>query len=101
MYNPDNEKLKKYMRGEEGAAYLDWHAWLKDLSSSEIEELKNEVLSAESRAELSQYATQYYLHFCIDSNDDKARSIESDFVHAQIDDNPKEEIDLKQKQSFL
>jgi len=92
MYKPDIEKIKKYAYSDDGTGNIDWHAWLRELLPSEVKELEKEILDAISREELSQYARQYYLHLCIDSNDARARDIERDFVHAQLDNKPQEEI---------
>ena len=90
MYKPDTNKLKKYLRGS--AQHMDWHAWLRDLSETDRNQLIADVLSAKSRHELSDYARQYYLHFCTDTEDGELRSIEHDFVTAQLEDRPIEEV---------
>jgi hypothetical protein len=92
MYEPDSEKLKKYLRGSPEARHFDWHAWLHDLTPSEKEELRSEVLGAGSRAGLSDYGRQFYLHFCNNTEDEKLRSIEHAFVSAQIEGRPQEEV---------
>jgi hypothetical protein len=92
MYKPDNERIKKYILSSGEAEHFDWHAWLRDLSSAEREELRSEVLAAGSRSELSDYARQYYLHFCTDTEDEGLRAIEHDFVMAQMEDKPAQEI---------
>jgi hypothetical protein len=89
MYEPDESKLRKYRSGSQG---FDVHAWLNDLSPSEEEELLSEVLSVSSRTELSPYAVQFYGHFCEQSEDQKLHSIEQDFVAAQLEERPEEEI---------
>lgn len=92
MYEPDSEKIKCYLRGSGDARHIDWHAWLRDLSETERNQLTAEVHSAESRHELGDYARQYYLHFCTDTEDGELRGIEHDFVTAQLEDRPAEEI---------
>jgi hypothetical protein len=92
MYEQDNQKLKKYLRGSGDAKLMDWHAWLRDLSAADREELELEVLAATSRAELSDYARQYYLHFCTDTEDGRLRSIEHAFVTAQLENRAPEEV---------
>jgi hypothetical protein len=86
MYKPDREKLDAYLRGSGDARHFDWHAWLRDLSPSEKTQLTVEVLSASSRSDLSDYARQFYLHFCTDTEDGRLRSIEREFVIAQIEE---------------
>ncbi len=68
------------------------HAWLRDLSSSEKEQLWDEVLAADSRTGLSPYAVQFYGHFCEHSEDEKLHQIEREFIAAQIEEHPPEEI---------
>ena len=92
MYNPDEKKLTKYMRQNGKMKSFDVHAWLRDLSPSEKEELLSEVLSVESRRELSPYAVQFYGHFCEHSENKKLHQIERDFVEAQLEERPPEEI---------
>ena len=92
MYDPDSEKIKQYLRGDGGSGLMDWHAWLRDLSGTDREQLRTEVLSTESRSGLSVYAKQFYLHFCTDSEDSDLRSIEHDFVTAQLENRPAEEV---------
>jgi hypothetical protein len=93
VYEPDPEKLKKYMRTSDEAEGFDVHAWLHDLSSSEKEELLSEVLTVKSRAELSPYAVQFYGHFCEQSEDASLHRIERDFVMAQLEEWPSDEIE--------
>jgi hypothetical protein len=92
MYKPDKEKLMKYLRGNGDAKHMDWHAWLRDLSDSEEEQLTAEILAAESRTELTDYARQYYLHFCTDTEDCELRSTEHAFVTAQLENSTPEEV---------
>ncbi len=92
MYEPDSEKLSKYLRGGSEAKHFDWHAWVRDLSPAEREELKREVLAAGSRSELSDYARQYYLYLCNQMEDDHLRSLEHRFVSAQIENRSPEEV---------
>jgi hypothetical protein len=92
MYKPDKKKLNKYLRENGEAKSFDVHAWLRDLSLSEREKLLSEVLAAESRTELSPYAVQFYGHFCEHSEDKKLHQIERDFVAAQLEERPPEEI---------
>ena len=92
MYSPNSEKLKKYLGGSGDAQHMDWHAWVHDLSPSEEAQLASEVLAAGSRADLSEYAKQYYLDACNRAEDEKLRSIEHGFVIAQIEDRPPEEV---------
>ena len=92
MYKPDKEKLRKYVLTSGGAEHFDWHAWLRDLSSAERGQLRGEVLAADSRSELSDYAKQYYLHFCTDTEDEPLRAIEHDYVMAQMEDKSAEAI---------
>ena len=92
MYEPDNKKLDKYLLGEGGAKRVDWHAWVRDLSSDEHRELKSEVLGASTRAQLSDYARQYYLYLCNHIEDDRLRSIEHSFVSAQIENRSPEDV---------
>jgi len=92
MYEPDSEKIKRYLRGSGDARHIDWHAWLHDLSETDRKQLIADVLSAESRHGLGDYARQYYLHFCTDTEDDELRGIEHDFVAAQLEERPSEEV---------
>ena len=92
MYKPDKEKLKTYVHGDGDSKHFDWHAWLKDLSSEEISQLTKEVLSTASRRDLSDYARQFYLHFCTDTEDSRLRSIEREFVIAQIEERKPEAV---------
>jgi hypothetical protein len=92
MYNPDEKKLNKYLRGNGGAKGFDVHAWLRDLSPSERKQLRAEVLEADSRTDLSPYATQFYGHFCEHSEDKKLHQIERNFVAAQLEEQPPGEI---------
>jgi hypothetical protein len=100
MYSPDKEKLGRYVHGDGESRSFDWHAWLRDLSPADKEELGSEVLSAGSRKELSDYARQYYLHFCNETEDAGLRRIEHDFVSAQIEDRTPEEIDSYEDMYF-
>ncbi len=92
MYNPDKKKLNKYLRGNGGTKGFDVHAWLRDLSPLEREELLSEVLAVKSRTELSPYAVQFYGHFCEHSEDGELHEIERQFVAAQLEERPPEEI---------
>jgi hypothetical protein len=92
MYKPDKERLTAYVRGEGDSKHFDWHAWLKDLDPEERSLLTREVLSARSRRDLSDYARQFYLHFCTNTEDGRLRSIEREFVIAQIEEHKPEAI---------
>lgn len=92
MYNPDEKKLIKYLRENGEAKGFDVHAWLRELSPSEKEDLLSEVLAVKSRTELSPYAVQFYGHFCEHSEDKKLHQIEGEFVAAQLEEYPQEEI---------
>ena len=92
MYSPGKDELKKYYRGTGDAKHFDWHAWLRGLSPSQQSQLRDEVLAADSRAGLSDYARQYYLHFCNDTEDGRLRSIEHGFVTAQLENRSPDEI---------
>ena len=92
MYNPDEKKLAKYMSQDGEAKGFDVHAWLRDLSPSEKKELLSEVLTVKSRTALSPYAVQFYGHFSEHSEDKKLHQIERNFVEAQLEERPPEEI---------
>lgn len=92
MYSPDKDELEKYYRGTGEAKHFDWHAWLRDLSPSQEAQLRHEVLAAGLRTDLSDYARQYYLHFCTDTEDGRLRSIEHGFVTAQLENRSPEEV---------
>ena len=92
MYKPDKEKLGTYLRGNGGSNLFDWHAWLKDLSFEEKSQLIEEILAAASRSNLSDYARQFYLHFCTNTEDSRLRSIERAFVIAQIEERKPEAV---------
>lgn len=82
--------MKEPRRAQEGG--FDWHAWLRTLSPGEKRELTDEVLAARSRTELGEFARRYYLHFCTDTEDDKLRGLEREFVLAQMDGCSEEDV---------
>jgi len=92
MYEPDKEKLKKYLHQNGEIKSFDVHAWLHDLSYAEKKHLYNEVMAVESRRDLSPYAVQFYGHFCEQSQDPQLHQIEQKFVSAQLEEKHPEEI---------
>ncbi len=92
MHNPGENKLRKYVQTSGESEVLDRHAWLHGLTGSEKEQLSSEVLNAGSMGKLSDYARQFYIHFCTSTDNAELREIERGFVMSQIEERPEEEI---------
>ncbi|MFH1421763.1 MAG: hypothetical protein ABIH42_03495 [Planctomycetota bacterium] len=99
-YNLPNEAKKQFLKKTSHDSYFDWHLWADSLTEEEKTILEAEVLSIELLSHLSGYARQYYRFVSNHTEDQRLRELEKEFIEAQIDNRPQEEVDEIEQKHF-